>query len=230
MSASAASRPILARSHRLVAEVAGSLIFSRAGSGTNGALQAKGSLVSRPVGRTEKTPPPPTSARSTVHGGKSPPSSDPRRCSSRSSSMDSSGNGSSLERMSRSSPRPSTSGDSHWLPSIGPGRTSDQASAWSPIWRRRIERKNRREIGFADQCVRLRSRSSRLLTSLLRTLTRVQPLVSATGSVQTGSKNRDRLKATASVGVIRHTGSPRLNVLLKPIPRNPIVCSARLFE
>ena len=35
---------------------------------------------------------------------------------------------------------------------------------------------------------------------------------------------------TAKVGVNSSTRSPRLNVLLNPIPRKPIVCSARLLE
>ena len=90
-------------------------------------------------------------------------------------------------------------------------------------------RKKSRDAGLATHSPRFLPSSLARSPSSAATVTRVRPGGTAY-PVQTGSVNRPRRKATPRVGVGRRTSGPRLKVDLKPIPRNPIVCSRRLLE
>ena len=136
----------------------GSLIFILAGSWMNGALQANGSWVVTPVGRTTKSRPSIPRTISTRHGGKAVPSSWIMRSfliSFRASSVKSS----SAERIIRYLAPGALDADIHSDPSTGPLPRDSHRISLSLSRRQRMLLKNRSEVGLSLHSSRLLSSS-----------------------------------------------------------------------
>src|SRR6185437_1158554 len=195
-----------------------------------GALHAKGSFVSTPVGSTTYSRPLVPRTISTLQGGKSVSSSTPRDRSCLISSSASSGKSSASDRAIKSASSAAPAKMVHSLFGTGPASTVAQWISRSSILRFRMCLKNRRESGLSIHSSKLFLISNSHLCPRSGTWISVGHWSCGGDSSHLGSVNLLRSKQTESVGVKTLTRSPKLKTLLNPIPLNPMVCRALLFE